>query len=437
MLAEQREEHARGTQTTHIDRRHTMRMLKLPLVGLAAFALCLATSARAAVETGNKGTLTLKGFVSATVFAQDSIWAFGDGQNAEFPSPTRDKGDDPWFLDGDVRNTRFNLTYAGPDTEGLPKVGAALEVDFFGGSFSGGFQNAQPVPRLRLAYADLAIGKSTLRIGQAWSPWFGNFPLSLSHIAFPLGYGSAGNGGWRFPGVFLITPLTAKDAAMNATLTVALMRNTWPSVATTAFAPNQGSASIVPQIEARLDLSGKAGSSGWSAYAVGHYDRKDLSGRGEAPAGTDDSLDGYGGEVGAKLTLGQFMVQGNAYWAQAMAQQFANLTQFGDIAGFGGWAQVGYDFTKNWGVFAFYGFDDPDDGDVVAALPPRAADPATGVAARTPLLKNQQAAAMLRYKAGPYQLGLEYLWDLLDFEDTLGESDLKANQIALSVNYAF
>ena len=131
------------------------------------------------------------------------------------------------------------------------------------------------------------------------------------------------------------------------------------------------------------------------------------------------------------------MVQGNAYWAQAMGQQFANLTQFGDIQGYGAWAQVGFDFTPNWGVFAFYGIDNPDDEDVLAALPPRAADPATGVTARTPLLQNQQAAAMLRYKAGPYQLGLEYLWDVLDFRDVGGDSDVTGNQIALSVNYAF
>lgn len=414
-----------------------MRKCRLRLVALAAFVLCFTTAAHAQVEPGNKGKLTIKGFVSATLFAQDTPFVFGDGQNAEFPSPVRDIGDDPWFLDGDVRNTRLNLTYAGPEGEGLPKVGATLELDFFAGAFPGGFQNAQPVPRMRLAYVDLGVGRSTLRVGQAFSPWFGNFPLSLSHIAFPLGYGSAGNGGWRFPGVYLITPLTAKDAALNATLTLAAQRNSWPGVANIPGAANQGSTSLMPQLEARLDVSGKAGTTGWSVYAVGHYDRKDLSGRGDPAAGADDELDGYGGEVGAKLTMGGLMLQGNAYWAQAMGQQFANLTQFGDVQGYGAWAQVGFDFTPNWGVFAFYGFDDPDDEDVLAALPPRAADPATGVAARTPLLKNQQAAAMLRYKTGPYQLGLEYLWDVLDFRDVGGDSDVTGNQISMSVNYAF
>ena len=29
--------------------------------------------------------------------------------------------------------------------------------------------------------------------------------------------------------------------------------------------------------------------------------------------------------------------------------------------------QVGYDLTKNWGVFAFAGIDDPKDRDVLAA----------------------------------------------------------------------
>ena len=266
-----------------------MRKLWLRL-GVASFVLCVATASRAQVEPGNKGKLTVRGFVSATLFAQDAPFVFGDGQNAEFPAATRDKGDDRWFLDGDVRNTRLNLTYAGPELANLPKLGAALELDFFAGFFPGGFQNAQAVPRIRLAYADIGIGNGTLRIGQAFSPWFGNFPQSLSHIAFPLGYGSAGNGGWRFPGVFFIAPLTAKGAPLTATLTLAAQRNSWPGVANVAGAANQGSTSM---------------------------------------------------------------------------------------------------------------------------------------------------AAMVRYKAGPYQLGVEYLWDLLDFRDTAGEDDLWANQVALSVQYAF
>jgi hypothetical protein len=384
------------------------------------------------VETANKGKLTIKGFVSATLFAQDAPFVFSDGQNAQFPVPTRDKGNDPWFIDGDIRNTRLNMTWDGPEAPGLPKLGAQLEIDFFApGGGGGAFGNAQAVSRIRLAHADLGIGKSTLRVGQAWSPWFGNVPASLSHVAFPLGWGAAGHGGWRFPGLFWITPLTAKDATIGAKVTVALMRNSW-TAAPALNPPNQGSAGL-PQLEARIDVEGKAGTSAWNAYVVGHYDRKDLSdatGRGDT---LDESLDGYGGQLGAKLTAGPLLVQGNVYYAHAMGQQLMHITQFGDIAGWGAWAQVGYDITPNWGVFAFYGVDNPNNDDVRDAI----AITAETAAGSLPRLMNMQASAMVRYKVGPYQLGVEYLWDQLDYQDLMGTNDVAASQISTSAMYSF
>jgi hypothetical protein len=384
------------------------------------------------VETANKGKLTIKGFVSATLFAQDTSFSFSDGQNAQFPVPTRSKGNDPWFIDGDVRNTRLNLTWDGPEGPGIPKLGAQLEVDFFapaGGG--GGFGNAQAVPRIRLAHADLGLGKTTLRIGQAWSPWFGNVPVSLSHIAFPLGWGAAGHGGWRFPGLFWIVPLTAKEAAVGMKLTVAVMRNSWAG-APALNPPNQGSSGL-PQVQARLDVEGKAGTLAWTTYVVGHYDRKDLSdpaGRGDT---LDESLDGYGAQIGAKLTAGPLLLQGNAYYGHAMGQHLMHITQFGDIEGFGAWAQVGYDLTPSWGVYGFYGVDNPKNDDVRAAV---ALTPETAAGA-LPRLRNQQMAAMVRYKVGPYQLGLEYLLDLLNYQDQMGVDDVTGSQISSSVQYAF
>ena len=384
------------------------------------------------VETANKGKLTIKGFISATLFAQDTPYSFGDGQNGQFPVPTRDKGNDPWFIDGDVRNTRLGLAWDGPEGTGLPKLGAQLEIDFFApGGGGGGFGNAQAVSRIRVAHADLGIGKTTLRIGQAWAPWFGNIPVSLTHIAFPLGWGSAGNSGWRFPGLFWIVPLTEKDAATSLKLTVAVMRNAWAG-APALNPPNQGSSGL-PQVEARLDVERKSGTTTVSGYVVGHYDRKDLSdatGRGDT---LDESLDGYGAEVGAKLAAGPLLVQGNAYYGRAMGQQLAHITQFGDIEGLGAWAQVGYDITPSWGVYAFYGIDNPNNDDVRAAV---ALTPET-VAAAFPRLRNQQIAASARYKVGPYQVGVEYVLNMLNYQDQMGVDDVTGSQISTSVQYAF
>src|SRR6266576_3116857 len=81
-----------------------------------------------------------------------------------------------------------------------------LEADFFG-AFSATpappFADEQPQLRIRFAYADLTNGRTTIRFGQFWSPLFGEVPVSVTHVAFPLGYGATGMIGWRFPGLYL------------------------------------------------------------------------------------------------------------------------------------------------------------------------------------------------------------------------------------------
>jgi hypothetical protein len=86
-------------------------------------------------------------------------------------------------------------------------------------------------------------------------------------------------------------------------------------------------------------------------------------------------------------------------------------------------AQVGYDFTKNWGVFAFAGIDDPKDRDVLAAV-------ATG-----PKLKNQMYVGLLRWRTGQYALGLEWLHD--DLHSGAANVKTTGNQVSLSALYTF
>lgn len=399
--------------------------------------------------------LVIRGFISATAFAQDQNFTFGNGQNAEWPAPpefTRDK----WFSGGDVRNTRLTLALNGPKVGKAGwAVGGQLEMDFFGGfNGTGAFSEQQPVPRLRLAFADIGNGRTTIRIGQYWSPLFGYspnaatsvVPVSNSHIAFPLGYGT-GMPGWRFPGIFLYQGLTPKSAPVNAELQLAVMRGSWDRCvggSVNGDCPTGGANSNIndlsagnaswPQFEGRVNLSGKAGKGNWGVYAVGHWDRKDLTGaNAEAP---HDSLTGWIGEVGAKYQMGGFLLQGNVYTSQGAGQQFTAISQFGvwrnssgdarPIQSTGGWAQVGYDFTPNWGLFGFYALDDPNDSDTVRAL---------GSAAR---LKNQIYNGMLRWKTGPYSLGLEWLHAKLESgANRHNPVKTKGNQVALSALYNF
>ena len=393
---------------------------------IAVFATAIAGAQT--VQVGAGSSITFKGFISATFFGQDQNFTapggFGNGQNAEFPAAPETKVD-RWFYGGDVRNTRLTMAFDGPKVAGDWKVNATLEADFFGGfNGTGAFSGQQPNPRLRLAFVDFTNGSTTLRLGQQWSPMFGNVPVSLSHIAFPLGYGSAGDVGWRFPGIYLYQNLTAKGAPINADLQLAIMSGSWTVPAgtsgTTVDQNNAGNAGT-PQFELRANVGGKSGDLAWSAYAVGHYDQKDLSGVGA----TGGKLNGTAVEIGAKVQIGGLLIQGNGYTGHSIGQQFAAITQFGKIQSEGGWLQAGYDFTKNWGLFGFWGMDDPKDSDVLAA---------TG-SPGTARLRNEMYAAMFRWHGGPFSLGLEWMHDKLKSGATPIET--KGNQVAFSALYTF
>lgn len=390
-------------------------MIRTVTFVLAVVLLVIPAAAQQPAPTGNVQTgggeqLTIKGFISTTFFAQDGDWAFGNGQPAEFVLDEFEE--DEWFLSGDVRNTRVTLVFNGPEVAGDVQVGGVLEGDFFGGfNGAGAFSDEQPNPRLRLAYVDLKRGDTTVRLGQAWSPLFGNVPVSLSHIAFPLGYGSAGFVGWRFPGLFVYHQIDD-----STKLTLAAFRGSWDGPGSTLSGLSAGEASFLPQLEARLDFTAGPG----SFYVVGHYDRKDLTGPGAE--GPDDELDGTAAEVGWKFQPGRFLIHGNAYWADSIGQQFGHITQFGEIEGWGAWIQLGYDLTDRWSAYLFGGIDDPEDEDVVAER---------GDAAR---LENTMWTASLLYDAGPYGLNLEWTNGDTEYE---GAGSRSSNQLALSAIYRF
>lgn len=404
--------------------------IRYSVVVACAVLFATVASAQTTIQLGGKSTLTIKGFISATVFTQDNQFTFGNGQNAEWPTPPQGTVD-RWFEGGDVRNTRLTLVFDGPKVGSDWKVGATLELDFFGGfNGTGGFANSQPVPRLRLGFADITNGSTTIRIGQQWAPLFGNVAVSLSHIAFPLGYGS-GDVGWRFPGIFVYQTLTPKDAPVNADMALAVMQGSWNTPGSTNDNTTAGNASS-PQYEARFNVGGKAGKGTWSTYVVGHYDNKDLSGANASAK--NDKLTGSAWEVGAKIQQGPVMVQGNYYAGHSIAQNFGALAQFqnGIAAGVdhrdrifsqGGWGQIGFDFTPNWSLFGFYAMDDPKDNDIKAL----------GAAARD---KNTMYAGMLRWRTGPYAIGFEYLQSVL-ITGVAPRVRTRGQQIALSTLFNF
>lgn len=383
------------------------------------------------VNTANKGTLTVKGFVIASLYAQDANFAFGNGQNAEFP--TGEYATDEITYGGDVRNTRLTLDWKGPEVANGAKFGGLVEMDFFGGFAGGAFTDEQPNPRLRLAYVDVTKGDTTIRIGQAWSPFFGNVPVSPTHVAFPLGYGSAGMVGWRFPGLFVY-----HNFSKNTKLTLAAMRGSWNDSSVT-FGNGAGE-SGTPQFEARLDFT--AGP--LNLYVVGHYDQKDCNLVGDTGGNvcgygyTKDTLDGTAVEVGAKATFGKFSLAGNVYQGTAIGQQFGQITQFADISGWGGWLQGSLKFTPQWSANLFYGMEKPDSDDVFASIAPP-----TGATAARARSENEMIAASVMYSSGPYVFGVEWLNDKVTLAGKTsagGEASdisLTGNQLSFSAWYKF
>src|SRR5438132_9441856 len=209
------------------------------------------------VRLGEGETLTISGFINATLYNDRGRFAsFGQGQNSEF-SVQNQVGADQSFTDGDFRNTRLRFDFAAQPVLGKWAPKATVEVDFFG-AFNGSppFGDEQPQMRGRVIYADLTNGRTTVRIGQDWSPSFAETPVSLTHIAFPLGYGASGKIGWRFPGIFLYHDLTVGNP-VNVQLQLAAFKGSGAFTSangrdSTDLIGN-GAASALPQLAVRLN----------------------------------------------------------------------------------------------------------------------------------------------------------------------------------------
>ena len=329
---------------------------------------------------------------------------------------------DCWFGGGDIRNTRLTLAFDGPKLFGDWKGGGTVEMDFFGGfanPTNSAFDGEQPVPRLRLGYLQLTNGSTTIQLGQQWSPLFGNIAVSLSHIAFPLGYGSAGDIGWRFVGLFVYPeahaqglggqrrhhrPPSCPDRGTGRTA-----RHDEPTAINWQTAGN----ATWPQFELRFNVGGKMGERGtWSTYVVGHYDEKDLSGAGFPAAagdaspcgpGDNDKLTGSAVEIGAKFQIGPVLIQGNGYYGPGDRPAVRHaITQFGKIQGTGRLGAGRLRHHEELGHLRLLGHRRSQELR-------RAAWPS----ARAGRMKNMHVRGMLRWKCGPLAFGFEYMYDKL------------------------
>ncbi len=404
------------------------------LAVLAVFMLggAQTTSAQQVVKFGEGQTLTISGFVNATLFNDRGLFSsFGQGQNAEIAAPrvpiagspqVFQPGVNQGIFDGDVRNTRINFTFNAGPVLGKWAPRATIEADFFG-AFNGvpPFGDEQSQFRIRHAFVDLSNGRTTLRIGQYWAPLFGEtgafIPVSLTHIAFPVGLG-ASMIGWRFPGVFLFHDLTP-SSPLKLQLEVAALKGSGvaTSARDTANGIGSGEASGLPQVETRLNAARKFGTASWNGFVAYHLDWKDINGTGVPGSKITD----WGVETGQYITVSGFTLHGSFYYGKGLGSQFGMLTQFQpQIRGWGAWAQAGYDFTSHWSVWADYGIDQPDYA--------RFNRETLGTLGRQ---LTHVGSALLRFRAGRYAAGLEYFRSVTRWSTGVTSAD----QYALSALY--
>ena len=396
------------------------------LAVLAVFMLggSRTSSAQQVVKFGEGQTLTISGFVSATMFNDRGLFSsFGQGQNAEIAAaPANQPGVDQGIFDGDVRNTRINFTFNAPPVLGKWAPRATIEADFFG-AFNGvpPFGDEQSQFRIRHAFVDLSNGRTTLRIGQYWAPLFGEtaafIPVSVTHIAFPVGLG-ASMIGWRFPGVFLFHDLTP-TSPLKLQLEVAALKGSGvaASLRDTTNGIGSGEASGLPQVETRLNAARKFANASWNGFVAYHLDWKDINGTGVAGSKITD----WGVETGQYIAVSSFTLHGSFYYGKGLGSQFGMITQFQpQIRGWGAWAQAGYDFTSHWGVWADYGIDQPDYA--------RFNRETGGTLGRQ---LTHTGSALLRFRAGRYAAGLEYFRNVTRWSTGVTSAD----QYALSALY--
>src|SRR6266849_1130368 len=131
-------------------------------VGWPAVLICAALLPAVAsgqdVKTSQNVSVTLRGIVSATYYAQDATFGLGNGQKAEFATAelvNPANGSRKWVHGGDVRNMRLSLGLAGPEISKGWRANATFEMDFFssfpgatGTTSAGAFGDEQPQPRL-------------------------------------------------------------------------------------------------------------------------------------------------------------------------------------------------------------------------------------------------------------------------------------------------
>ena len=420
------------------------------LLGTTAMAQTPAPAAEAPKPAAPTFTFALKGFVSMSAAYQDGSYFLSEGQQSLSSNTPASPFIDNNSLTFDVRQSRFNFSVKGPQVLFGATPTGVLEIDFFQGFGGGNFGDVSLLNRMRVAYSELNWGNHKVQLGQQNDLIFAMAPTSLSHIGFPLGY-FTGNLGWRRPGIFGFHNI-AIDKDMKVELAWEVGRSQWADAAaviggatvdpavggTTAAGGSQaqgisrGEASGLPAVEGRVSFTyGKL----FNVWAAAHYNQVDLTGVGGASNAAPRTLNVNSYHAGAKVTYGPLTLAATGFTGQNVSPLIGQFIDFKfgpasnpDVSTTGYWAQAGYNLTKEFSLWGFYGNQKPDRGDAERA----------GLAN----IENTTTNVLAMYRDGGYGLSgesINFSTKKATYTGGLISStrDSTANQYMLTANYFF
>ena len=343
--------------------------------------------------------------------------------NAFSNSSGTNNADVPLFAtpgDGNIsftaRQTRLGLRLEGPEVAS-GKLTALVESDFFGGYPSIGVGETFGVVRLRLAYARLQWQQTGVLVGQDWTIFAPNNPVSIASAAIPQ-LVTAGNLWMRLPQV-RIEHKGGTDVKWMAQAAV-LMPGTgdFPAGNLSPFLlqPGAGARARLPYFQGRFSLSQENWLGLEAAATLGvsaNYGRARIT----TPTGDHES-DSVGAALDWSLPLApRLSLLGEAFFGRNLAgfqggifqsinADFAHgnagvLVPGGPrpIGSRGGWAQLGFTppSADRLTFYVSYGLDDPQDEDLVS------------IPARDWRTRNQVFSGSFLYKLSPqFSWGIEF-----------------------------
>jgi len=297
-----------------------------------------------------------------------------------FVLPEGDKKDDEFTMT--ARETRFGFKISGPEAPGGGKSSGRIEADFYGAG------DADPANRtrlyLRLAYVDLAWDTFSIRAGQDWDTFITVVPKSVNLMYF----GHQGSPGYRRPQLRLTksaeigaVKLTAKVAAHRQEIGTDLDGNKQDDGEDSGMPGAQANliaeTKLLTDKPARISISGLMARETVDVVLQGTNLVSKID-------GTDFDSDLIMGSL--YLPLHNMVALQGAYWVgqnldayECAMYQGINLALGREVSGQGGWAQLGFEPTAKLNLNVGYGFDDPDNKDLVgykglggtASVPPR------------------------------------------------------------------